>query len=127
MVKLGSTRFNFGVRINPSDKQWRNNVLNDIYVRISDTHLRQYQRLMKKTMQKEAPKKTGALRKGIKSVPFKLTKGGGIDHRVTIKVISTAPHTIYVTKGAKPNTQVSPNPGHGRFIPQAGTRGPHRL
>ena len=130
MVKLGSTRFNFGVRINPSDKQWRNNVLNDIYVRISDTHLQEYQRLMKSTMKKEAPKGKnpgGALRKGIKSVPFKLTRSGAIDHRVNIKVISTAPHTIYVTKGAKPNTQISPNKGHGRFIPQAGARGGFRI
>jgi len=130
--KLGSTRFNFGVRINPSDKKWRNNVLNDIYVRISDTHLREYQRLMKKTMIKEAPSnkkyvRTGALKRGIKSIPFKLTKSGAIDHRVNIRVVSTAPHTIYVTKGAKSHTQVSPSQGHGRFVPQAGSRGPFRL
>jgi len=131
MAKIGSTRFNFGVRINPADRAWRNNVLNNIYVRISDTHLREYQRLIKRTMQKEAPKRKrgggGALRKGIKSIPFKLTKSGAIDRRVNIRVVSTAPHTIYVTKGAKPNTQMTANPGHGRFLPQAGGRGPYRL
>lgn len=108
------TFITFGVKIDPRVFATLDKAGNETARRLTDNFLNKVSNNLQKTMQKMAPKRSGALRAGIKIVK-KEKLGGGLDRRARIRVNSTAPHSRYVVAGVGKSVGDG-TPGTGRYV-----------
>lgn len=101
----------FAIKINPRFERTIIKEQGTASRKASKTFLMNTSKLIKKTMQEEAPMRSGKLRRGIKIAELKTTKSGDVDRRALINVVSTAPHSKYVVGGTLPSPGAYVGPG----------------
>ena len=101
----------YSVKINPRVKREIIRNHRSATIEASKTFLEKTIKLTTKIMKEEAPKRSGALIRGIKEIERRTTKQGQFDRRANLTVASTAPHSIYVVGGTDPSPGAYVGPG----------------